>query len=64
MTATGGYESKLPAYSNIPGVQLQRGSSDPHRTASLFDDINFRLQEQDLNFREDDTIAMIEHVEY
>lgn len=56
-TATGGYESFFNT--------RQKKADDPHRTASLFGEgSNFQAQEEDLNFREQDTLAMIELMEY
>ena len=49
---------------NFQANLMRRQSSDPHRMASLFVDSNFQTIEQDLNFRETETIAMIELVEY
>ena len=38
--------------------------ADPHRKASLFGEGNFDTFEEDLNFRDCDTLAMIELMEY
>jgi len=62
MSATGGYESVFDARFNQQTKPRQ--AFEPNKAASLFGEGNFESVEEDLNFRECDTIAMIELVEY
>lgn len=62
-SATGGYESCSNA--NRQRYNQSEVNDDPHRTASLFRQSGFGQQEEeDLNFRDCDTFAMIELMEY